>query len=260
MLAGDQVRVRLQLKAPAETEAIASVWLLSPEGRAGPAVAQSIAPGTKFVETTLPRPRDKKGQIAEGIEWYRVAYLLGAQATPQRHGILAVGALATNLFHLSLARPSGYLAPGKLLVVRAFAGNPVTQRPMHGVQVTADLEMECRARKEAQKLTRSAVADRAGEAFFEFPIPDVAGVSAKLHLKGLLRGVQGAYAESALDSEFEALTQAYISLEKDKPLYQPGQTVHLRALAFDGWSHAAANVPLTLTIMTQTKRRCLPHH
>ena len=101
------------------------------------------------------------------------------------------------------------------------------------------------------------MSDRAGEASFEFPIPDVAGVSATLHLKGLLRSGHGVCVENTLDSEFEALTQAYISLEKDKSLYQPGQTVHLRALVFDGRSRAATNVPLTLTIIDSDGKKVL---
>ncbi|MGH9761587.1 MAG: MG2 domain-containing protein, partial [Blastocatellia bacterium] len=40
-----------------------------------------------------------------------------------------------------------------------------------------------------------------------------------------------------------------ILLTSDKPIYQPGQTMHLRALALDGPTHAAvANQPLTLEV------------
>ncbi|HXI94386.1 MAG TPA: MG2 domain-containing protein, partial [Blastocatellia bacterium] len=40
-----------------------------------------------------------------------------------------------------------------------------------------------------------------------------------------------------------------ILLTTDKPLYQPGQTIHLRALALDGPSHAAiADQPITLEV------------
>ena len=257
MLAGDQIRVRLPLTGPAETQATAFVRLLSPEGKASPEVTQAIAPGAKLVEAALPRPRDKKGQTVEGIEWYRVAYRLETASEPPAHGILAVGALATNLFDLSVARRSGNLTPGKPLAVRVFAGNPVTKRPMRGVRVTANLEIDLPGKKEAQKLMRMGVVDRSGEASFEFPIPDVLGVSATLHLKGLLRGAGGELAESTLDSEFDALDQAYVSLEKDKPLYQPGQTVHLRALVFDGRSHAAAKVPVTLTINDAEDKKVL---
>jgi hypothetical protein len=247
-LVGDQIRVRLPLTAPAETRGTVSVWLLSPTGEASPAVTQSIAPGIKIVEAEIPCPRDKKGIAVESVEWYRVSYRTNAPYASETHGILALGALTTNLFHLSVARPSGYLTPGKALAVRAFAGNPVTQRPSHGVHVIADLEIDLPEKKQPQMLTRSGEVNRSGEVFFQFPIPDVAGVSATLHLKGVLRGGNGELATSTLDSEFEAMRQAYISLEKDKALYQPGQTVHLRALVFDGRSRAAGNVPVTMTI------------
>jgi hypothetical protein len=255
-LAGDLIQIRLPLAVQAERQATAQLWLLSPTGIPGAPVTQSIAPGSKLIAATLPRPRDEKGRIVDNVEWYRVAYRIHALPAPSFEGILALGALTTNLFQLSLARPSGYLMPGKELSVRAFAGNPVTHRAMRGVRITAQLELDIPGTKASQKLIRTAISDRSGEAVFNFPIPDVLGVSATLDLTGQLRGPGSQLATSTLSSDFEALNQAYISLEKDKALYQPGQTVHLRALVFDGRSHAA-KIPLNLTISDSDGKKVL---
>jgi hypothetical protein len=218
-LAGEQVEIRLPFTQPAETQATVSVWLVSPQGQAGIIVTKSIVSGTKVVEATLPRPRDEKGHAVEGIEWYRVEYRVDVPSASPAHGILALGALTTNLFHISLARPSGFLTPGKPLNVRIFAGNPVTRRPTRGARVSAELEIDLPGKKDPLKLTRISGVNRSGEALFSFQIPDVVGVSATLHLEGVLRGEGIELATSTLNSEFEALTQAYISLEKDKALY-----------------------------------------
>lgn len=255
-LSGDQIQIRLPLAAPAETRSTATVWLLSPKEKAGSPATQTITLGSKLVTISLDHPKDDKGRSIEEVEWFRVAYRIDTASGGSIHGILALGAIATNLFHLSVARPSGYLTPGKPLAVRVFAGNPVTRRAMRAVRVTAEMDLDVPGTKESQKLTRAAVVDRTGEAVFTFPIPDVVGVSATLHLTGVLKGNDDALSTSKLDSEFEASTQAYISLEKDKPLYQPGQTAHLRALVFDGRSRAA-KVPLTLTINDSDGKKVL---
>lgn len=256
-LAGDSVRVRLPLAALPEQRLIAKAWLLSPRGETSADLTEDVAPGSKSIQLVLSRPRDKRGRIIEGIEWYRVGYRLEAPSGAAVHGILALGAITTNLFHLSLAGPSEYITPGTSLSLRVYAGNPVTRRAVRGVRVTAQLEIDVPGKKKAQTVTRTKVVDHSGESLFAFPIPDITGVSASLHLTGELRGAGSETATSTLDSDFEALDQAYISLEKDKVLYKPGQTVHLRALVFDGRSHAAANTPLTLTINDPSGKKVL---
>jgi Large extracellular alpha-helical protein len=255
-LSGDQIQIRLPLAAPAETRSAATIWLLNPKGNTSSTATQTIAPGSKIVTALVDRPKDDKGRFIDGVEWYRVAYRIDNPPEASIHGILALGAIATNLFHLSVARPSGYLTPGKPLAVRVFAGNPVTRHAMREVRVTAEVDLDVPGTKAPQKLMKSAIVDRTGEAVFTFPVPDVIGVSAALHLTGVLKGNGGELSTSKLDSELEASSQAYISLEKDKPLYQPGQTVHLRALVFDGRSHAA-KVPLTLTINDSDGKKVL---
>lgn len=84
------------------------------------------------------------GRVVEAVEWYRVAYRLRAPSSAPATGILALSALAANLFHLSVARPSAYLTPGKLLAVRVFAGNPVTQHPMHACGMYHSVPIRCR--------------------------------------------------------------------------------------------------------------------
>jgi hypothetical protein len=115
-----------------------------------------------------PRPHDQKERIVDNVEWHRVAYRIDAPPAPSFDGILALGALTTNLFQLSLARPSGDLMPGKPLAVRAFAGNPVTRHAMRGVRITAQLELDVPGTKESQKLIRTAIADRSGAAGAHF--------------------------------------------------------------------------------------------
>lgn len=186
-LAGDLIEVRLPLAVPADQKVTAEAWILSPTGEKGAVVTEVVAPGTKAIQFSLPRPRDKKGKLVEDIEWYRVGYSIESPLAPFAHGILALGAITTNLFHFSLAGPSGNLTPGRPLAVRVFAGNPVTRSAVHGVQITAQLAIDLPGQKIPQKIAQSAAVDDFGEALFTFPIPNVTGVSASLHLSGTLR-------------------------------------------------------------------------
>jgi hypothetical protein len=204
----------------------------------------------------LPWPKDSKGRAVESVEWYRAVYQVDSGSQKQTRGILALGAISRNLFHLTLARPSGELIPGKPLAVQVFASNPVTQAPAAGVQIAATLELDL-GNKKHQALLRSAATNRSGEARLEISIPDILGVSATLKLRGTLRGAGGALATSTLESEFDALSRARILIQKDKPLYQPGQTVHLRVVVLDGRGHAAANSRLTLSISDRDNKKVL---
>jgi hypothetical protein len=111
-----------------------------------------------------------------------------------------------------------------------------------------------------QKVVRSVTTDRAGEAILTFTIPDskvVLAGAANLTLLGTLRGSHGELATSRLETEIAAPSNGYIRILEDKQLYQPGQTVHIRALAFGGLGKPVPNAPLTLTVKDPGEKKIL---
>ena len=255
-LAGEEIRLSFPFSQAAPEGTRISAHLVSPAG-ISLAISQNDVPnGGRSSELVLRYPRDSKGQSEESIEWYRVAYSVVVNDHETEHGKLALGQITRNLFKLSLARPTGQLILGKNLDTRAFAGNPLTHRPARGVQLAADLELVMPDGKH-QTIARQAITDRSGEALLSFPIPDSPITSATIKMMGVLHGPNGALSSSSLESEFQGPQRNITHVQIDKPLYQPGQTVHLRALAMDGLQHVAANAPVTLVIKDADQKKVL---
>ncbi|MGD0789656.1 MAG: hypothetical protein ABR898_16905, partial [Terracidiphilus sp.] len=181
VLAEGSIRFVLPLNAPAGAGERAVAWLLSPEGAASGETAIALGEGSRSVALTLPWPKDKLGHPATEIGWYRIAYRLETGGAPAAHGVLSVGAIASNLLALRLARPE-QLVSGKPLSVRVYAGNPITREPYRGVRlqatlvldaVDADADSETKAAKgkaAERSMVRAATTGAAGEAFINFPV------------------------------------------------------------------------------------------
>jgi hypothetical protein len=269
VLAEGSIRFSLPLNAPAGAGERAVAWLLSPEGAAGGETAIALGEGSRSAALTLPWPKDKLGHPATEIGWYRIAYRLEVNGTPVAHGVMAVGAIASNLLALRLARPE-QLAAGKPLSVRVYAGNPITREPYRGVRLQAtlvldavdsdsDSEAEAAKGKAAERtLVRAATTGATGEAFINFPVKAEPGQGATLTVVGTLTGSRGipsgvpgvvsAQAQATIKVDLETGNRTTIHADTDKPLHKPGETVHLRALVFEDSGHAAASKALTLTI------------
>jgi alpha-D-ribose 1-methylphosphonate 5-triphosphate synthase subunit PhnH len=269
VLAEGSIRLELPFSAPAGAGERAVAWLLSPEGAAGGETSIALGEGSRSAALTLPWPKDKLGHPATEIGWYRMAYRLEANGTPVAHGVLAVGAIASNLLALRMARPE-QLVSGKPLSVRVYAGNPITREPYRGVRVQATLVLDAvdadadsetdaaKGKAAKQTLVRAATTGATGEAFIDFPIKAEPGQGATLTVVGTLAGARGiesglpgvvsAKAQATIKVDLETGDRTTIHVDTDKPLHKPGETVHLRALVFDDSGHAAASKALTLTI------------
>ncbi|MBD0326146.1 MAG: hypothetical protein ICV68_06940, partial [Pyrinomonadaceae bacterium] len=91
----------------------------------------------------------------------------------------------------------------------------------------------------------NGVTDAEGLAPLLFDLPQQAKDDADLEMK--VKGTRGQFVEET-DGEIELEHYAHVLMSTDKPLYQPGQTLHLRALCFDTSKRALANASARLTI------------
>jgi hypothetical protein len=258
-LAERSIRFELPLNAPAIPEERVVAWLLSPADTRSEETAAELAKGSRLASLVLPWPEDGRNDPAEPIGWYRIGYRVEVSGAPVAHGVVAVGAIASNLLDLRLARPEK-LVSGKPLSVRVWAGNPITRAPFSGVQVQATLAIDATEAGKSSKRTmvREARTGSSGEALLSFPIKTAAGQTATLTVAGTMtgsrgiesgaRGIVAAHAQATIKAELETGDRSAIHIETDKPLHKPGETVHLRALVFDDSRRAAANTALTLTI------------
>ncbi|MFL6216219.1 MAG: carboxypeptidase regulatory-like domain-containing protein [Blastocatellia bacterium] len=200
---------------------------------------ETIKPGT----ATITVPLGISGPLAvtlasatENFFWYRLRY----QLTPGPTGIIALSEIAPDLFDIHLIYPT-IAGDGDHYRARLRAAHPLTGRPAAGVRVACTMEIGSDNEK---TLKASAITDGDGFAFCEFDLPrhlksDHANISARGERNGLAVEARGYFAIDA---------HPRINVSTDKPIYQPGQTLHLRAVVFDPTMHAARGGALAVKI------------
>src|ERR1044072_4423386 len=183
------------------------------------------------------------------LPWYRLSYRVDptaeanqANAAPEAvQGVISLSEIETpDIFSLEVSAPRrthrGGLHPTH---IRAF--HPITEKPMKGVDVTVELEFDDDADK---PLTASGTTDATGYALVNLKIP--AKLTAEeAEVKVVAK--HGSYVKEVSD-DLDLEETAQIVITTDKPIYQPGQLLHFRALVFDSEKRAAANAGARLKI------------
>jgi hypothetical protein len=189
-----------------------------------------VASGASAVGFTLPASvlRDEKARGR--VPWYRVRYSVTPEpdAAPPAAGIISLSEITPDLFELSVFTP-GYAFEGQHFRARVRAANPVSERPAKGVAIAGAFSLG----DEKETVVRAATTDGEGLATLDFELPrgHVAG-EATLEVSGRL----GDFGQTASD-DIQVYHLADILVGTDKPLYQPGQTLHVRALFVDPFAH-----------------------
>jgi len=274
ILCEGSIRIELPLTGPSVADEHVIAWLLSPKRTTSSESSVTLREGSRKASLTLPWPKDQHGDAVSEIGWYRIAYRIETNGVPGAHGVLAVGAIASNLLALRLARPDKLVA-GKPLSVRVYAGNPITRAPYRGVRLQAtlvldppDTKTKADKSKIAERTTvRTIVTGVSGEAILNFPVKAEPGQGATLTVIGKLSGSRGigsgvtgvvsAHAQATIKVDLESTNRTAIHIESDKPLHKPGETVHLCALVLGDDLHAAASKAITLTISDPDRKTLL---
>ncbi|MGA2436254.1 MAG: MG2 domain-containing protein, partial [Bryobacteraceae bacterium] len=95
-------------------------------------------------------------------------------------------------------------------------------------------------------LEAHAVTDAKGFATLQFKIPadtELDGNSVETEIEG----TKGDFHQTH-SVDLESVSSLNITLQTDKPIHQPGQTLHIRALCFASSKHAKAGLPLVVSI------------
>jgi phage baseplate assembly protein gpV len=240
----DAIRVTLPLNDAAPSSLRVAAWLLSAKDERTPETVAEVRAGAREANLTL---RWMGGILVNEMDWYRIGYRVEVDGAESSHGILSVGAIATNLITLRLAYPA-QIAQGHGVSARVIAMNPVTGKPLPGVKLTATLVDNETDPKKLKQDWHEAVTARNGEAILNFAPMGEPGDDLDLTVVGTLSGSAGALAHDEVTAEIDVLDRTSVHVEMDKPLHKPGEMVHLRALAFWDSGRAAAGEPVTLTI------------
>jgi uncharacterized protein YfaS (alpha-2-macroglobulin family) len=179
------------------------------------------------------------------LGWYRLLYIFFPSAEsglPVTGGMVQFGRVIQDGFEIRMAaakkveRGSHY--PVRLRVLSSTQGQPLA-----GQKVQVSMEI---GNDEDKIVKREVTTDAGGNAVVTFQLPakpedDDGEVTATV-----VRG--GFNEETSIKFEFPGPPPPRITMSTDKPLYQPGQTVHVRLMAFGPDKRALAGKKIDLTI------------
>jgi len=207
--------------------------------------SETIVPGAGKVLTTFPMPREI--HVQDKTLWYRLRYRIvpespNSEAFAPLSGIISLSEITPDIFELSVTA-SEFPFAGKLYRVHVRALHPITSHPIGDVKIAANLKFD-NGRKDVFNV--SGVTNAQGYVALDFNLPrDLIAEDGTLEVKAR-RGEFNQEAEIELRDEH--LKMSRILLTTDKPIYQPGQSLHIRALALDFSRRAIANADLELKI------------
>ncbi|HEU4597802.1 MAG TPA: alpha-2-macroglobulin family protein [Pyrinomonadaceae bacterium] len=175
---------------------------------------------------------------------YRVTPEASAGEVSAAEGVVSISEVTPDLFELRVVS-SKTVRPGTQYRARVRAANPATQRGVRDVAVEAVMTFD---EDEPIVLKASGATDADGYARLEFTLPRKIVDDDEPDLKVTARrGGIVQVAEEEIDSDLRPRAL----LTTDKSLYQPGQTLHARALVFDGAERALPDAEVILKIVDE---------
>ncbi|HKC65179.1 MAG TPA: MG2 domain-containing protein, partial [Pyrinomonadaceae bacterium] len=179
------------------------------------------------------------------VLWYRLRY----QVTPltqdggqKIEGIVSLSEITPDIFQINVVAPKN-AREGTRYRAQVRAVHPITSRAVKNVRVEASMKFD----DGDHEVTLSAygTTDAEGYAALDFNLPQKIKDDGNIEMKIAAR--RGVLVEEAED-EIEIDREAQIFVSTDKPIYQPGQVLHIRTLMFDATKHAVADREASLEI------------
>ena len=234
-----EVLLAIENPSTANVNANVHIEILDPRDKsiAKTTRVQTIAHGNQILRLSLPSTFSSSAERDRNrILWYRLHYRLSPQDSPAEtlaDGIISLSEMAPEVFALRVSAAE-IVREGNRYRVRVQAIHPMTQQPVANVRIDAQLTLEGDDNKTV-KLSGSKVTDAKGRALLDFELPPrfPQFPHHNRHAGGELE-VTGTKGVLVVQAKGDVLVDqsARIFITTDKPLYQPGQIMHLRALLF----------------------------
>jgi hypothetical protein len=232
------------------------IELIDPENqiRAGADQVQSIGRGSQTLPILLSYDVSKLPEKdRRQLLWYRLHYRLTTTQTPftvAAEGFVSLSEITPDFFEVRVAATE-MAHEAMRYQARVQTTHPLTKKPAPGVRIDAVLTLETDDEGDGVKIAASGVTDAKGYSILLFDLPvrfpefphDVrpAGGSIKVTAQ---RG------DLVAELENEVMVDQFprILVSTDKPIYQPGQKLHMRAVALSPTKHALANQDVVFRI------------
>lgn len=214
---------------------------------------EAIARGSQTLALSVPlyvsklAPKDRSELL-----WYRLHYRLTHEQSSTdtiADGIVSLSEITPELFELRVAT-SDIAREGGRYRARVQAVHPITQQPAGDVLVDAEVTLEDDDDRDVT-LRASGITDSTGYVVLDFRLPPrfpqfphtVQPAGGEIHVTARRGSLVAEASADVLVDQFQK-----ILISTDKPLYQPGQTLHVRALALSPTRHALADQNVILKI------------
>lgn len=248
------IRLELSISQVSDRPVILRTRLLSADGGEVDSRKEKLQPRQTKLTQLFALPKDIP---EEKVPWLRAQYSLEVDGKDVDHGILALGALDKGLYQLTVAHPRT-VTPGQRFSARILALNPVTQAVVPGIRLVAILELDG-SESSTRTLTHRIVTNKNGEAQVVFNVPkaDISDATLQVGDEARRQEFNGANDDSwdpEVSTDLGISKLVRLLLQTDKQLYQPGQTMHLRALAFGTDRHALADAALTVAVSDEKQQ------
>ncbi|HET6934565.1 MAG TPA: MG2 domain-containing protein, partial [Candidatus Angelobacter sp.] len=236
----------------APVNASITLKLLDPEDkpRASSVTTLTLQSSQRTITAAIDQPlKNLETPDIENLAWYRISYEIRSDAQSLlASGIIPIANRYSEIFRLFVAAAPN-ANEGRKYAVHVTTAAAQTTAPVPGVAITGELtwDQEENENSSTRKLEAHATTDRFGEASLEFTLPPTLGRhEADLNIvarKGVVsRSVQQ---EVWLEPAGSAL------IDTDKEIYQPGQTIHIRALMFNSRRNAETGAKVDVRISDQ---------
>jgi len=230
---------------PIEAE-LALTWLDPADKQVGTALKEVVIPiGASTIETAA--------ALRESSIWTRLRYNLTPSKSEARtfgplNGIVGLPQIADYAFELQAAIV-GVIAPGKPITVHAQAIHPVSRHPISDAEWSATLTVA-----ESKVTPRRIVRREGGFVDFLFEVSPKATPDTNDEVSIAVTAQRGDFEQiTVVDCPFS--TRLSAKLQTDKPIYQPGQSLHVRAVVLDAQGRAASGAKVALHVEDQNNER-----
>ena len=168
---------------------------------------------------------------------------LGFNFAPVR-GVIQFGRVLTNRFNVSISS-AAHSVPGANYPVRVRVDDPDTGKPLADIPVEVELDMSgCSRDSDDKEIVRKLATGIDGYANTTFRVPQLTTCDdGSVHATAVRAGF------TDYDSmDFKLPEGSTLRLTTDKPLYQPGQTIHMRLLALGPNRHVLEGAKVKFTV------------
>lgn len=227
-----------------DVQARVRVELVDPQGRVRSSAEREeiIKRGTAtlFIPLSFQLSSLKDEERSQFI-WYRLRYRIAPKdssdaAAKPLEGVLSLSKITPDLFEVHVAG-SAYSREGARYHARVRTAHPLDRHGVEGVRVEAEIKIEDDEKTQPTILKAAGVTNTEGYATLDFNLPQTIKTD-DAEITVIAR--RGLLIQEATDTiHFDQLSRIFIST--DKPLYQPGQMLHARALIFSPSMKALAH-------------------